>query len=66
MAILKDIIDWLTTPPIGGNADNQQMGPYQFIPAHLAQPPAISILVYNFDGPAVRDIGQRLQKDMAY
>ena len=66
MAILKYIIDWLTTPPIGGNADNQQMGPYQFIPAHLAQPPAISILVYNFDGPAVRDIGQRLQKDMAY
>jgi len=62
---MKDMIDWLTTPPLSDGSDNQQAGPNQFVPAHLAQAPAISILVCNFDGPAGHEVGQRMQKDMA-
>lgn len=60
MAIMKDMIDWLITPPSGGGAQKPAVSANQFAPAHLAQQPAISILVCDFDGLTGRAVGQRL------
>ncbi len=64
MAIMKDMIDWLVTPPDGAGGDNQRMTPNQFVPAHLAQQPAITIIVCDFDGPNGRDTAKRLLHDL--
>jgi len=65
MAIMKDMIDWLVTPPAGAGGDNQSMTANQFVPAHLAQQPSVKVLVCDFDGPTGRDIGQRLVNDLS-
>jgi tetratricopeptide (TPR) repeat protein len=62
---MKDMIDWLVTPPAGAAANSQPVSGDQFIPAHLAQQPAISVLACDFDGPAGREIGQRLVNDLS-
>lgn len=65
MAIMKDMFDWLVTPPAGAGGGHQPMTANQFVPTHLAQQPAISVLVCNFDGPAGGDISQRLINDLS-
>lgn len=62
---MKDMIEWLVTPPDGAGGNHQPMAANQFVPTHLAQQPAISVLVCNFDGPTGRDIGQRLVNDLS-
>ncbi|MBT5244519.1 MAG: hypothetical protein HOL66_09750 [Rhodospirillaceae bacterium] len=62
---MKDMIDWLVTPPSDGGGNGQPMSANQFVPAHLAQQPAISVLVCDFDGPNGREIGQRMVNELS-
>jgi len=57
---IKSVIDWLVTPPENGpDADNPQSAD-AFVPAHMAQPAALSILICDFDGPKGHEVAQRL------
>jgi tetratricopeptide (TPR) repeat protein len=62
---MKDVIDWLVTPPDGTGGDSQRMAPNQFVPAHMAQEPSISIVVCDFDGSTGRDFAKRLLSDLS-
>jgi hypothetical protein len=62
---MKDMIDWLVTPPSGGAGNGQPMSANQFVPTHLAQQPAISILICDFDGPSGREISQRMVNELS-
>lgn len=62
---MKDMIDWLVTPPAGAGPHKQPVNPDQFVPAHLAQQPAVSVLVCDFDGPAGREVSQRIVNDLS-
>jgi len=64
MALMKNMFDWLVTPPADGGNGAQPMTPNQLMPAHMAQQPAVSILVCNFDGPDGREVSQRLIRDL--
>lgn len=65
MAIMKDMIDWLVTPPGSAGASQHPVTPNQFVPAHLARQPSISVLVCDFDGLDGRDISQRIVNDLS-
>jgi tetratricopeptide (TPR) repeat protein len=62
--VFKNMFDWLVTPPDGSDGDNKRMTPNRFVPAHLAQQPALNIIVCDFDGVNGRDIAKRLLNDL--
>lgn len=59
MALIDGMFQWLLTPPDKKQVDVEQ-SPDAFVPAHLTEPPGMTILVCDFDGSRGRELADRL------
>jgi len=60
MSVIKSVIDWLIKPPAQQKTAPGPVSANAFVPANMAQPAAINIVVCNFDGPQGADVARQL------